>query len=93
MCRNTLSVGWDGRLYDCDFNLAAGSVSFAPGETARLTRSGLLMALTALAMWWSCNAFIPVVSGNLALAQARADLARFEQDVETIVREFTHSIK
>ena len=24
MCRNTLSVGWDGRLYDCDFNLALG---------------------------------------------------------------------
>jgi radical SAM/Cys-rich protein len=20
MCRQTLSVGWDGRLYDCDFN-------------------------------------------------------------------------
>jgi hypothetical protein len=20
MCRKTLSVGWDGRLYDCDFN-------------------------------------------------------------------------
>jgi len=20
MCRNTLSVGWDGYLYDCDFN-------------------------------------------------------------------------
>src|SRR5262249_58883500 len=20
MCRNTLSVGWDGALYDCDFN-------------------------------------------------------------------------
>jgi hypothetical protein len=20
MCRNTLSVGWDGFLYDCDFN-------------------------------------------------------------------------
>src|SRR5262249_28823060 len=20
MCRNTLSIGWDGRLYDCDFN-------------------------------------------------------------------------
>ena len=33
MCRNTLSVGWDGRLYDCDFNqmleleLAAGAGS------------------------------------------------------------------
>ena len=22
MCRNTLSVAWDGRLYDCDFNQA-----------------------------------------------------------------------
>jgi hypothetical protein len=20
MCRNTLSVSWDGRLFDCDFN-------------------------------------------------------------------------
>jgi hypothetical protein len=20
MCRNTLSVNWDGKLYDCDFN-------------------------------------------------------------------------
>jgi radical SAM/Cys-rich protein len=20
MCRNTVSIGWDGRLYDCDFN-------------------------------------------------------------------------
>ena len=20
MCKNTLSVGWDGYLYDCDFN-------------------------------------------------------------------------
>src|SRR3990167_7517442 len=24
MCRNLLSIGWDGRLYDCDFNLASG---------------------------------------------------------------------
>jgi hypothetical protein len=22
MCRSTLSVAWDGRLYDCDFNQA-----------------------------------------------------------------------
>jgi MoaA/NifB/PqqE/SkfB family radical SAM enzyme len=20
MCRNTLSIGWDGLIYDCDFN-------------------------------------------------------------------------
>jgi radical SAM/Cys-rich protein len=24
MCRNLVSVGWDGRLYDCDFNQALG---------------------------------------------------------------------
>ena len=24
MCRNTLSVGWDGRIYDCDFNQMLG---------------------------------------------------------------------
>jgi radical SAM/Cys-rich protein len=32
MCRNTLSVGWDGRLYDCDFNqmLEMGVDSAAP---------------------------------------------------------------
>jgi len=32
MCRTTLSVGWDGRLYDCDFNqmLDLGTASDAP---------------------------------------------------------------
>ena len=32
MCRNTLSVGWDGSLYDCDFNqmLDLGVVRSAP---------------------------------------------------------------
>lgn len=24
MCRHQISVGWDGTLYDCDFNLALG---------------------------------------------------------------------
>jgi radical SAM/Cys-rich protein len=32
MCRNTISVGWDGRLYDCDFNqmLDLGVLPSAP---------------------------------------------------------------
>jgi radical SAM/Cys-rich protein len=32
MCRNTLSVGWDGQLYDCDFNqmLELGTAAEAP---------------------------------------------------------------
>jgi len=25
MCRHQISVGWDGRVYDCDFNLALGT--------------------------------------------------------------------
>jgi radical SAM/Cys-rich protein len=44
MCRNTVSVGWDGRLYDCDFNqmLALGVEAPAPAhvrdfDLARLT--------------------------------------------------------
>jgi len=24
MCRTTISVGWDGQIYDCDFNQALG---------------------------------------------------------------------
>ena len=34
MCRNTISVGWDGRLYDCDFNqmLDLGVASTAPAH-------------------------------------------------------------
>jgi len=31
MCRNTLSVGWDGRLYDCDFNQML-DLELAPGS-------------------------------------------------------------
>jgi radical SAM/Cys-rich protein len=30
MCRNQINVGWDGGLYDCDFNLALGLKTRAP---------------------------------------------------------------
>ncbi len=42
-------------------------------DTRALTLSGFLMAVTALVMWWSCNAFIPVVSTGLAQAAARLE--------------------
>jgi radical SAM/Cys-rich protein len=34
MCRNQIEVGWDGTLYDCDFNLALGRTvhSSVPGH-------------------------------------------------------------
>lgn len=31
MCRNTVSVGWDGRLYDCDFNQQLGLAAAVDG--------------------------------------------------------------
>jgi len=30
MCRNTLSIGWDGAIYDCDFNQMLGLSSAVP---------------------------------------------------------------
>lgn len=41
-------------------------------ENRALTVSGLITALTALITWWSCNAFIPVVSTGLAQTTAAA---------------------
>jgi len=32
MCRNTLSIGWDGRLYDCDFNQMLDLEAEVPGQ-------------------------------------------------------------
>jgi radical SAM/Cys-rich protein len=43
MCRSTLSVGWDGRLYDCDFNqmIELGLTAEAPQTIAEATVAGL----------------------------------------------------
>ena len=43
---------------------------FSP-QYIRLTISGFAMAVTALIMWWSCNAFIPVVAKGLAAREAQ----------------------
>lgn len=42
---------------------------FTP-QLRMITLSGFLMAVVALLAWWSCNAFIPVVSSGLAQAEA-----------------------
>ena len=36
MCRNTLSIGWDGYLYDCDFNQQMGMVMDMSGHRAHV---------------------------------------------------------
>ncbi len=43
---------------------------FSP-ELIRTTVSGLCVAVVALVMWWSCNAFIPTISTALAQLQAK----------------------
>ena len=42
---------------------------FSP-QYIKLTISGFCMAITALIMWWSCNAFIPVVANGLAARES-----------------------
>jgi radical SAM/Cys-rich protein len=43
MCRYTLSVGWDGRLYDCDFNqmIDLGTAAEAPQTIFNVTPQSL----------------------------------------------------
>jgi radical SAM/Cys-rich protein len=48
MCRDQLSVGWDGGVYDCDFNLILGLPVMLDHEPARVERLGLLADLAAL---------------------------------------------
>ena len=43
---------------------------FSP-KYLRITISGFVMAVTALIMWWSCNAFIPVVAKGLAMRETQ----------------------
>jgi MFS family permease len=43
---------------------------FSP-QYIRITISGFAMAVTALIMWWSCNAFIPVVANGLAARESQ----------------------
>lgn len=38
MCRHLISVGWDGRLYDCDFNQMLGLEAPGPRTLAELGR-------------------------------------------------------
>ena len=37
MCRSTLSVAWDGSLYDCDFNQALGLPLRGPRDLFELS--------------------------------------------------------
>jgi hypothetical protein len=36
MCRNTLSIGWDGAIYDCDFNQMLELPSVGSGSSMNI---------------------------------------------------------
>ena len=49
MCRNTISVGWDGKLFDCDFNqmlelgVASSSQNIADFNNEELTKRNIIL--------------------------------------------------
>ncbi len=44
MCRSQISIGWDGNIYDCDFNLALGLGvhSDVPGNISEISDKGFV---------------------------------------------------
>jgi len=42
MCRNQISVDWQGRLFDCDFNQALGILAEVPGAIASVSVKDLV---------------------------------------------------
>ncbi len=55
MCRTLVSVSWDGTLFDCDFNLAAG-LALAPGRQSVRDLKGPPLPGSAIAVGEHCFA-------------------------------------
>lgn len=60
MCRSLISVGWDGRLYDCDFNQALGiPIKDGPGHISGFNREASISRRIAVGdHCWACAAGI-----------------------------------
>jgi radical SAM/Cys-rich protein len=60
MCRDLISVGWDGRIYDCDFNQMLGLAMIGtdrrPLHISRLTLEQLAMSITVGDHCYACTA-------------------------------------
>lgn len=55
MCRTLVSVAWDGYLYDCDFNIAAG-LPWVSGKTHITSLEGIPPDKAAIATGYHCYA-------------------------------------
>ncbi len=60
-------------------------------EHRAATLSGFLMAVTALVTWWSCNAFIPVISAGLAQAAAKTQNLTDPRMVQVLIEQWKTS--
>lgn len=56
MCRNQLCVDWDGRLYDCDFNLTLGLTANIPGRIQDFDRASLSRKIVFGNHCYACTA-------------------------------------
>ena len=56
---------WTGQVAAVPQSLMATFRELFSPTWRRATLSGLAMAVTAMLMWWGCNAFIPLVAGGL----------------------------
>jgi radical SAM/Cys-rich protein len=56
MCRDIVSVGWDGRLYDCDFNQAAGLPSQGAAHVSDLAAVSEGMEIATGDHCYACTA-------------------------------------
>lgn len=56
MCRSTLSVGWDGSLYDCDFNQAMDLLICCPGHETIANYDGTALAGREIRLGGHCFA-------------------------------------
>jgi len=51
MCRDTVSISWNGQLYDCDFNMQLGLELQNSGKDDRLPKKEISTTLPALSVW------------------------------------------
>ena len=76
MCRDTVSVGWDGRLYDCDFNqqlaldMRCVRVLPAAGWERAISRGTQRTENGGLRLWLACRLARPRACMGGVICQA-----------------------
>ena len=69
MCRATVSVGWDGRIYDCDFNqqLELGLRCALLPLVSQVTCSVFRITLPSSPVYWVCTWGLAIIAAHCAV--------------------------